>query len=46
MAYMWLDISAAAGNANAGKTRDAVARKMTPAQIAEAKKLSKEWKPK
>jgi hypothetical protein len=45
-AYMWLDLSAAAGNANAGKTRDTVARKMTPAQLAKAKKLRAEWKPK
>jgi hypothetical protein len=28
------------------KNRDIVASKMTPAQIAEAQKLAREWKPK
>ena len=28
------------------KNRDRVAAKMTPAQIAEAQKLAREWKPK
>ncbi len=28
------------------KNRDIVAKKMTPAQIAEAQKLAREWKPK
>jgi hypothetical protein len=28
------------------KNRDRIAAKMTPAQIAEAQKLAREWKPK
>jgi hypothetical protein len=31
---------------DAVKNRDALARKMTPAQIAEAQRLAREWKPK
>jgi TPR repeat protein len=45
-AHMWFNLSAANGNANAVKGRDIVAAKMTPAQIAEAQKLAREWKPK
>ena len=41
-AYMWLDLSVAAGNATAAADRDAVAKKMTPKQIAAAKKLASE----
>jgi uncharacterized protein len=44
-AYMWFDLAAAQGNQNAVRNRDAAARLMTPAQIAEAKKLAREWKP-
>jgi uncharacterized protein len=44
-AYMWLDL-AAKGDQLAIGNRDAVARRMTPAQIAEAQKLAHEWKPK
>ena len=36
----------AEGDADATKNRDIVAAKMTPAQIAEAQKLAREWKPK
>jgi uncharacterized protein len=31
---------------NAAKNRDVIAQRMTPAQIAEAQKLTREWKPK
>jgi hypothetical protein len=31
---------------NAARGRDVVARKMIPAQIAEAQRLASEWKPK
>ena len=41
-AYMWLDLSVAAGNDTAAVDRDAIAKKMTPKQIAAAKKLSSE----
>ena len=51
-AYRWFDIAASrnAGNDfethdNAVRNRDTVAAKMTPAQIAEAQKLAKAWKP-
>jgi TPR repeat protein len=39
-AHMWYDI---AGLAVAVKNRDFVAREMTPAQIAEAQRLAREW---
>ena len=45
-AHMWFNLSAAQGDADATKNRDIVAAKMTPAQIAEAQKLAREWKPK
>jgi uncharacterized protein len=45
-AHMWFNLSAARGNIqNAVKVRDEVAKHMTPAQIAEAQKLAREWKP-
>ena len=34
------------GGEDAVKKRDAIARSMTPNQIAEAQKLAREWKPK
>jgi TPR repeat protein len=44
-AYMWLNLSAAQGRDGAAAFRDLMARRMTPAQIAEAQKLAREWKP-
>jgi TPR repeat protein len=49
-AYMWYNVAAAnsTGDAHkdvAAKNRDEIAGRMTSAQIAEAKKLVKEWKP-
>ncbi len=50
-AYIWLNI--AASSLPPGENRDAVvnvrdiiAKRMTPAQISEARKLAREWKPK
>jgi hypothetical protein len=43
---MWLNLSAEQGDSAARKFRDEVAEKMTSAQIAEAKRLTTEWKPK
>jgi hypothetical protein len=43
---MWFALSAAQGNPPAVKNRDAAAGLMTAAQIAEAKTLAREWKPK
>jgi uncharacterized protein len=45
-AHKWWNLAAAQGNADAVKNRDIVAKRMTPAQIAEAQKLAREWKPK
>jgi len=45
-AYMWFNLSAAQGRDGAAAFRDLIARLMTPAQIAEAQKLAREWKPK
>src|SRR5450830_1903134 len=46
VAYMWLSLSAAQGDHDSAIQRDLVAKLMTPAQIAEAQKLAREWKPK
>ena len=45
-AYMWFNLAAAKGDADAIKNRDIVTAKMTPAQISEAQKLARGWKPK
>ncbi len=46
LAHMWFNLAAARGNANAEEARDLLAKQMTPAQIAEAQRIAKEWKPK
>jgi hypothetical protein len=43
---MWWNLAASQGDVNAIKNRDIVVTKMTPAQIAEAQRLAREWKPK
>jgi len=43
-AHMWLNLAAMQGRDGAAAFRDLVARLMTPAQIAEAQKLAREWK--
>ena len=45
-AHMWWSLAAAKGDADAINNLDQIAAKMTPAQIAEAQKLAREWKPK
>ena len=45
-AHMWFNLAAASRNKNAVKARDIVAARLTPAQIAEAQKLAREWKAK
>jgi uncharacterized protein len=45
-AHMWFNLAAASRNKNAMKARDIVAAQLTPAQIVEAQKLAREWKPK
>ncbi len=46
LAHMWYNLAAAQGNFGSPVQRDIVAMKMTPAQISEAQKLAREWKPK
>jgi TPR repeat protein len=46
-AHMWFNLAASHENmSGAVELRDEIASKMTPAQIAEAQKLAREWKPK
>jgi TPR repeat protein len=45
-AHLWLNLAAVYGNPQILKIREAVERTMTPAQLAEAQKLAREWKPK
>jgi TPR repeat protein len=50
-AYRWFAVAAMRGadsyaRTNAAQGRDATAPKMTPAQVAEAERLVREWKPK
>ena len=45
-AHMWYNLSAAQGETRSAEARDALAQRMTPAQIAEAQRLAREWKPK
>lgn len=44
-AHMWYNLSAAHGEGRSAEARDALARQMTPAQIAEAQRLAREWTP-
>ncbi|MEE9250825.1 MAG: tetratricopeptide repeat-containing serine protease family protein [Alphaproteobacteria bacterium] len=45
-AHMWFNLAAAAGEELNIWLRDRLARKMTPAQLAEAQRLAREWRPK
>ena len=44
LAYMYFSL-AATTNADAVKVREALAKEMTPEQIAEGQRLTREWKP-
>ncbi len=44
-AHMWFSLAAAQGVQRAVKTLNMAERKMTPAQITEAQKLARNWKP-
>ena len=44
-AYMWISLSAAQGVGGAERNRDNIGRTLTPAQLAEAQQLAREWKP-
>ena len=45
-AHMWYNLAATRGLKLGRKSRDSLAKQMTPAQIAEAQRLAREWKPK
>ncbi len=51
-AYMWLNLAASGHSAGnevrewAVRTRDSLAARMTPSQIAQAQRLTREWRPK
>ena len=42
IAYAWFNLAAAQGNERAAKNKDMVQESMTPAQVAEGQKLSRE----
>ncbi len=46
LAHKWINLAAAQGHKAARKLRDGLSRDMTPAQISEAQRLAREWKPK
>jgi len=45
-AYKWLNICAARGDETCASHRDEVARKLKASKLAEAQRLSSEWRPK
>jgi TPR repeat protein len=45
-AYKWLNIAASSGYEDARAARNAVACRMTEAQVTQAQKLSQDWQPK
>ncbi len=46
LAHMWFSLSGALKNERNAKSGDDLIKKMTPAQIAEAEKLAREWRAK
>jgi hypothetical protein len=44
-AHMWFNLAAAAGEKRGADERDKLEKRMTAAQITEAEKLAREWKP-
>ena len=45
-AYLWMTLAAEQGFGPAKELLETLQKKMTPAQIAEAQRLVREWKPK
>ncbi len=45
-AHLWANLAAAQGHEAARKYRDRLATRMTTAQLAEAQRLARKWKPK
>ncbi len=43
LAYMWFNLSGAQGHVSAQESEDIIEQRMTPGQIAEAQRLSREW---
>jgi hypothetical protein len=43
---MWWNLAASSGYEDAKTSRETISKTMTREQIAEAQKLSREWKPK
>ena len=46
IAHKWTNLAAANGVKEAVKRRDSLEEELTPSQLAEAKRLAREWKPK
>ena len=44
-AYKWFNLAAARGDKKASELRDMVIERMPPAQLAEGKRLAREWRP-
>ncbi len=44
-AHKWYNLAGVNGHKDAATQRDVLAKQMTPAQIAEAERLAREWKP-
>jgi TPR repeat protein len=45
-AHLWFDLAASRGKTSAAFARDLVAAKMTPGQVAQARKRAREWESK
>ena len=45
IAHMWFSLAAVRGDRDAARNQDIAAAKLTPAQIAEAQRLFREWDP-
>jgi TPR repeat protein len=45
-AHMWFNLAAAQGYKEAEEARWTIERQMTPAQVLQAQKMAREWKPK
>lgn len=46
LGYMWTGLAVASGNTKAKENLESISSQMTPVQIAEARKLGREWKAK
>lgn len=44
-AYMWLALSAAQGDEEAGRQSEILSKQLTPAEVTNVRKLIKQWKP-